>query len=121
MPLNASARQALAHYAAPFLHVEPTLAAVATTWPRRQRGVPSLPLWRSQKGGRLSPQAIRRVIDELVRSAAARGLVPADASAHTLRHTFGRSFGRLVNASLDAACGQAQVFSPWRFSRPRPG
>ena len=43
------------------------------------------------------------------------------ASVHTLRHTMGRSFGRLVNASLDATCWQGQVFSPWRFSPPSPG
>ncbi len=31
---------------------------------------------------------MRRVIDCLVRAASARGLLPVDASAHTLRHTF---------------------------------
>ncbi len=88
VPLNASARQALASYVAPKLSVEPTLAAVSAAWPRRRKGVEGGPLWGSQKGGRLSSQAIRRVIDGLVRAASARGLVPPDASAHTLRHTF---------------------------------
>ncbi len=88
VPLNASARQALAGYVAPMLSVDPTLAAVAGAWPRRRRGVEDRPLWRSQKGGRLSPQAIRRVIDGLVGASSARQLVPPDASAHTLRHTF---------------------------------
>ena len=31
---------------------------------------------------------MRRVIDCLVRDCSARGLLPPDASAHTLRHTF---------------------------------
>ncbi len=88
VPLNASARQALAAYAAPTLRVEPTVQAVARAWPRRRRGVDGTPLWGSQKGGRLSCQAMRRVIDCLVRAASARGLLPPDASAHTLRHTF---------------------------------
>ncbi len=43
---------------------------------------------RGQKRCRLSPQEIRRVIDGLVRAASARGVLPEDASAHTLRHTF---------------------------------
>ncbi len=88
VPLNASARQALAVYAAPMLGVESMVLAVARAWPRRRRGPEATPLWGSQKGGRLSAQAMRRVIDCLVRAASARGLVPPDASAHTLRHTF---------------------------------
>ncbi len=88
IPLNASARQALAGYAAPTLGVEPTVPTVARAWPRRRRGVEGTPLWGSQKGGRLSSQAMRRAIDCLVRDCSARGLVPPDASAHTLRHTF---------------------------------
>ncbi len=70
------------------LSVEPTLAAVARAWPRRRKGVEGGPLWGSQKGGRLSSQAIRRVVDGLVAATSARQLVPPDASAHTLRHTF---------------------------------
>ncbi len=88
VPLNASARQALASYVALVLQVEPSLAVVSAAWPRRRKVAEGSPLWRSQKGGRLSPQAIRRVIDGLVATASARQLVSADASAHTLRHTF---------------------------------
>ena len=88
VPLNASARQALAGYVAPTLRVEPTVPAVVRAWPRRRRGAEGTPLWGSQKGGRLSAQAMRRVLDCLVRDCSARGLVPPDASAHTLRHTF---------------------------------
>jgi integrase/recombinase XerC len=35
---------------------------------------------------------MRQMIDVLVRDTAARGLVPAQASAHTLRHTFARNY-----------------------------
>jgi site-specific recombinase XerD len=35
---------------------------------------------------------MRQMIDLIVREAAARGLVPAKASAHTLRHTFARNY-----------------------------
>ncbi len=88
VPLNSSARQALAGYTAPTLGVEPTVRAVAPAWLRRRRGVEGTPLWGSQKGGRLSVQAMRRVIDFLVRDCSAQGLLPEVAGAHTLRHTF---------------------------------
>jgi integrase/recombinase XerC len=35
---------------------------------------------------------MRQMIDVLVRDAAVRGLVPASASAHNLRHTFARNY-----------------------------
>jgi site-specific recombinase XerD len=38
VPLNDSARQALAEYAAPLLNVEPTVKAVAAAWPTPQTG-----------------------------------------------------------------------------------
>jgi site-specific recombinase XerD len=88
VPLNASAREALAAYAARHLNAEPSLRAVAAAWPRPGRNGGSTPLWRSQKGGHLTPLAIARMIDELVRDCAARNLVPGETSAHTLRHTF---------------------------------
>jgi site-specific recombinase XerD len=88
VPLNASARQALAEYAAPLLGVVPRLKAVAAVWPRLRSGTPSLPLWRSQKGGQLSVSAMGRMVDGLVRDCALRHLVPATTGAHTLRHTF---------------------------------
>lgn len=88
VPLNASARQALAEYAAPIFGVLPTLKALAAVWPASQAGAVPSPLWRSQKGGRLSVSAMGRMIDGLVRDCAMRGLVPATAGAHTLRHTF---------------------------------
>ena len=88
VPLNATARTALAEYAAVRLGVAPTLAAVARAWPRRRADAGGTPLWRSQKGGRLSAAAMRCTIARLVADGARRGLVPPEASAHTLRHTF---------------------------------
>ena len=51
VPLNASARQALADYIAPRLGCDPTLKAVSAAWPREHQAKPT-PLWKSQKGGR---------------------------------------------------------------------
>jgi len=92
VPLNASARQALAEYVAPLLNCDPTVKAVAHCWPRGLSGGPEGSLWLSQKKGILTTSAMRQMIDVLVRDAAARGLVPAQASAHTLRHTFARNY-----------------------------
>ncbi len=86
VPLNASVRQALAAYVAPLLGVELSMSAVAKAWPKRRSGVPGTPLWSSQKGGHLSAQAIRRTIDCMVGAASGKGLLPADASAHTAAH-----------------------------------
>jgi len=92
VPLNASARQALAEYVALRLDCDPTVKAVARSWPRGAFDGPSVPLWQSQKKGILTTSAMRQMIDVLVRDAAARGLVPAQTSAHTLRHTFARNY-----------------------------
>jgi site-specific recombinase XerD len=92
VPLNASARQALAEYLAPRLNCDPTVKAVALAWPHRSSGSSQVALWQSQKKGRLSTSAMRQMIDVLVRDASARGLVPAQTSAHTLRHTFARNY-----------------------------
>ncbi len=92
VPLNASARQALAEYLAPRWKCDPTVKAVAHAWPPRSPSSPSIPLWHSQKKGSLTTSAMRQMIDVLVRDAAVRGLVPASASAHTLRHTFARNY-----------------------------
>src|SRR2546421_3856388 len=92
VPLNASARQAVAEYLAPRLNCDPTVKAVAVAWPRRSPGSPQVALWPSQKKGRLSTSAMRQMIDVLVRDASGRGLVPTQTSAHTLRHTFARNY-----------------------------
>src|SRR5712692_330100 len=55
VPLNASAREAIAPYVAPRLGVEkPSLKAVATAWPRPASEQARAPLWLSQKGGALT-------------------------------------------------------------------
>ena len=92
VPLNASARQALAEYLAARLGCDPTLKAVAAHWPHHSPRTQPTPLWKSQKGGALTTSAMRQMIDEVVRTAAVRGLVPTKTSAHTLRHTFARNY-----------------------------
>ena len=92
VPLNASARQALAEYLAPRLNCDPTVKAVVFAWPRRTPGSAAMPLWQSQKKGVLTTSAMRQMIDVLVRDASARGLAPTQTSAHTLRHTFARNY-----------------------------
>src|SRR5205807_8687572 len=92
VPLNASARQALAEYVAPRLNCDPNVKAVARAWSHRSSDGSSVPLWQSQKKGILTTSAMRQMIDVLVRDTAARGLVPAQTSAHTLRHTFARNY-----------------------------
>ncbi len=91
VPLNASAREAIAPYVAPRLGVEkPSLKAVATAWPRPASEQARAPLWLSQKGGALTTSAMGQMIADLVK--AAGELVPEETSAHTLRHTFARSY-----------------------------
>lgn len=92
VPLNGSARAALAAYTAPFLATEPTLRTVAAAWPRQGSPVPSNALWRSQKGNALSAPAIWRMIHGVVQDGARRGLVPTTATPHTLRHTFAHRY-----------------------------
>ncbi len=92
IPLNASARQALAEYLAPRFGSDPTIKTIAAAWPHSNVNAKPTPLWRSQKGGRLTTSAMRQMLDVVVRDAAARRLVPASASAHTLRHTFARNY-----------------------------
>jgi len=86
VPLNDSVRHALAAYVGPALGVTPTLKAVASAWPRvsdRRRA-----LWTSERHQALSVREMSRVVHHLVHSCAARSLVPADATTHSLRHTF---------------------------------
>ncbi|EFH82326.1 tyrosine-type recombinase/integrase [Ktedonobacter racemifer] len=92
VPLNASVRQALAEYMASRLNCDPTVKAVARHWPAYSSDSPTIPLWLSQKKGILTTSAMRQMIDVLVRDTATRGLVPAQTSAHTLRHTFARNY-----------------------------
>jgi integrase/recombinase XerC len=121
VPLNASARQALAEYLAPRFGCDPSLKAVATAWPRSKVNAKPIPLWCSQKGGRLTTSAMRQMLDIVVRDAAARGLVPATASAHTLRHTFARNYlaeypGDVVG--LAALLGHTSLDTTRIYSQP---
>jgi hypothetical protein len=55
VPMNGSARSALAPYLAPILEsVDDSLRSVAQVWERRRRELGAAPLWQSQKGGQLS-------------------------------------------------------------------
>jgi site-specific recombinase XerC len=92
LPLNGSARTALAAYAAPLLGVSATLKAVALAWTTANPSGYSGPLWQSQKGNRLSSTALWGVIHGFILTAAARNLVPANATPHMLRHTFARRY-----------------------------
>jgi site-specific recombinase XerD len=121
VPLNASARQALAEYLAPRFGCDPTIKAVAFVWPHSKlHGKPTL-LWRSQKGGVLTTSAMRQMIDIVVRDATTRGLVPANTSAHTLRHTFARNYlteysGDIIG--LAAILGHTSLDTTRIYSQP---
>jgi site-specific recombinase XerD len=88
IPLNATARKALAEYLGPRIQVAPTLKAVAATWPPRVAA--TVPLWLSQKKGQLTASAIAQMIVELVEACGSR--FPQETSAHTLRHTFAHNY-----------------------------
>ncbi len=91
VPLNASAREALAAYVAPRFGGEKTsLKAVVARWPKPKSPRSFEPVFLSQKGGALTTSAMGQMIAELVK--AAQGRVPEETSAHTLRHTFARSY-----------------------------
>jgi hypothetical protein len=57
--------------------------------------------------------AVPYTVSKYLKAAAIKG-----ASVHTLSHTMGRPFGRLVNISLDMTRHQRRVSSPWRSSVP---
>lgn len=91
VPLNASAREAVAAYVAPRLGTEKqSVKAVAKGWPKPKAPEAHAPIFLSQKGGALTTSAMGQMIAELVK--AAGELVPEETSAHTLRHTFARSY-----------------------------
>ncbi len=91
VPLNASAREAFAAYVAPHMSTEKqSVKAVAKGWPKPKAPEAHAPIFLSQKGGALTTSAMGQMIAELVK--AAGKLVPEGTSAHTLRHTFARSY-----------------------------
>jgi site-specific recombinase XerD len=85
VPLNQSARQALADYVALLLNVENSLKTVAMIWSKQPS---TTPLWKSERGAQLSVREMSRMIQQLVQTCAGRGTVPAAATPHSLRHTF---------------------------------
>ena len=96
VPLNAEARNALAAY----LAIRPTDDRTY--------------LFLGQRGPIRSRQ-LQRIVKKYTQRS---GLQPAEISAHTLRHTYGRPFGRLVNISMDMTRYLERVFSPWRWRGP---
>ena len=89
VPLNASVRQALAEYLGPLWSIEPSVKAVVGAWGQHPA---SEPLWASQKGGALSTRSISELVEGLVADCVTRGLVPAETTPHTLRHTFATNY-----------------------------
>ena len=89
VPLNSSARAALAEYLAERWNLPLALKAVIAHLPSVP---PTTPLWISQKGSALHVRPLTGMVDGLVAHCSARGLVPDDASPHTLRHTFATNY-----------------------------
>jgi site-specific recombinase XerD len=93
-PLNYSARDALAIYAAARLGLgeeeKVPIRPAAANWPKPGSPQALDPLWLVLKGGALTTSAIGQMMAELVN--AAGKLVPQETSAHSLRHTFARSY-----------------------------
>ncbi|MBA2392838.1 MAG: tyrosine-type recombinase/integrase [Ktedonobacteraceae bacterium] len=116
VPLNSTARLALAEYLGPRIDVAPTLKAVATAWPRV---TPSVPLWLSQKKGKLTASAIAQMIAELVEDCGVH--FPQETSAHTLRHTFAHNYlnqhkGDIVG--LATLLGHSSLDTTMLYSQP---
>ena len=122
VPLNGSARTALASYVGPLLEiVEPTLRAVAQAWPQMQDRHASAYVWQSQMGTHLTDSGIWRVMTGLVRRCAVRGLVPAETSPHDLRHTFAQRYLRERPGDLVALArllGHSSLDTTAIYTRP---
>jgi site-specific recombinase XerD len=120
VPLNSSARDAIATAVAPRLQIEkPSVKAVAKGWPKPESPDAFLPLFKSQKGGGLTTSAMGQMIADLVK--AAGELVPEETSAHTLGHTFARNYltqylGDLVG--LASLLGHSSLDTTRLYSQP---
>lgn len=120
VPLNSSARDALASYVSVRLDIEKvSLKAVAAKWPKPKSSLAFDPLFLSQKGGELTTSAMGQMIAELVK--AAGDLVTEETSAHHLRHTFARSYlaqypGDLVG--LATLLGHSSLDTTKLYSQP---
>jgi site-specific recombinase XerD len=120
VPLNSSARDAIATCVGSRLQIEnPSIKTVAKAWPKSKSPEAFLPLFESQKGGRLTTSAMGQMIADLVK--AAGELVPEETSAHTLRHTFARNYlaqypGDLVG--LATLLGHSSLDTTRLYSQP---
>lgn len=119
VPLNSSAREAVAILVASRLEALPTVKAVAAQWPRPASPLATQPLFLSQKGGALTTSAMGQMIAELVK--AAGELVPEETTAHTLRHTFAHTYleqypGDIVG--LAALLGHSSLDTTRLYSEP---
>ncbi len=88
VPLNHSARTALADYVAPQLAVEPTLRAVSDAW---QTMPADQSLWQSERGV-MTLSAMERAMKNSIDACIHRGVVPSDTTPHALRHTFAHRY-----------------------------
>ncbi len=119
VPLNSSAREALANYVAPRLGVEMlSVKNVAAAWPGKTWQQASQSLWVTQRGT-LTSSGMGQMIADLVQ--ASRGKVPEETSAHTLRHTFARQYlgqypGDLVG--LATLLGHSSLDTTRLYSQP---
>lgn len=120
VPLNSSARDALATYVAPRLGIEkPSIKVVAAKWPKPTSPQAFEPVFESQKGGALTTSAMGQMMAYLVK--ASGDLVPEETSAHTLRHTFARNYlaqypGDLVG--LATLLGHSSLDTTRLYSQP---
>jgi site-specific recombinase XerD len=121
VPLNSSARDALATYVAPTLGIEkPSIKTVSAKWPNAPFPEAFNPIFKSQKGGALTTSAMGQMIADLVKGA--NGLVPEETSAHTLRHTFAHSYltrypGDIVG--LATLLGHSSLDTTRLYSQPK--
>lgn len=92
VPLNGSARSALAAHVAAALGCETDGKSVADAWANISQERRRQPLWVSQKGRTLSSSAIWRMFTTLVANCAARNLAPVATIPHALRHTFAHRY-----------------------------
>lgn len=92
VPLNGSARSALADYVATGLNCDTDGKSVAAAWANIAQEKRRQPLWVSQKGRPLSASAMGRMFATLVADCAARNLVPVTTTPHALRHTFAHRY-----------------------------
>ena len=119
VPLNSSAREALAKYVASRLGVEKlSVKAVAAAWPGKTSRLAAQSLWKTTRGT-LTSSGMGQMIADLVQ--ASHGKVPEETSAHTLRHTFARQYlgqypGDLVG--LATLLGHSSLDTTRLYSQP---